>query len=64
MEIGNKEVGSFIYVFNVADKDRMIAYGFTLLKADYQNNIYVFAVNPCLKFSDDIQMFYTNILTF
>lgn len=63
METG-RDMNKFIYVFSVADKNELLASGFTLLKADKENNIYVFLSNPHLFFSDDIRVFQSSILTF
>lgn len=63
METG-REMSKFIYVFSAADKNELLASGFTLLKSDKKNNIYVFLSNPRLFFSDDIKVFRSSILTF
>ncbi len=33
---------SFIYVFNVEDKNKLLEKSYTMLKADENNNIYIF----------------------
>lgn len=35
----------FIYVFNSADKESLLAHGYLLLKEDYNNNIFIFDAN-------------------
>ena len=55
----------FIYVFESADKEKLVDLGFQLLKEDSKNSIYVFVVNDSLKFGmDDINFMCSDTLTF
>ncbi len=62
------DVGKFIYVFEQAAVDKLLAGGYTLLKSDDRNLIYVFE-NPGditkLKFDlSDFEFAYSDTLTF
>ncbi len=59
----------FIYVFNKEDKDKMLKRGFTLLKNDERNSMYVFALTVSDGFSfellDGVEKYtFSNTLTF
>ena len=55
----------FIYVFESADKEKLVDLGFQFLKEDSKNSIYVFVVNDSLKFGmDDINFMCSDTLTF
>lgn len=55
----------FIYVFSQEEKDRLLQYGFQLIKSDDEQNIFIFANNKHLDFSaEHIDVFYSNTLTF
>lgn len=59
--------GKLIYVFSQEDKNVLEINGFTLLKQDEENNIYVFAYDDSLysKFSlDSIDYYLSDSLTF
>lgn len=43
----------FIYVFQEADRDVLIARGFHLLKEDLQQGVFVFENRSEIRFSDD-----------
>lgn len=43
----------FIYVFQEADRDALIARGFHLLKEDLQQGVFVFENRSEIRFSDD-----------
>lgn len=56
----------FLYVFSEENKQQLISAGFTLLKEDERNNVYVFEANDDLKYSlvniDEIME--SDVLTF
>lgn len=55
----------FIYVFSTEDKDTLLKVGFTLLKEDARNSIYVFGKNNALTFAlADVSYVETDTLTF
>lgn len=57
----------FIYVFDVSARDKLLAAGFSLLKADDKNEMYVFNASSNLNFklsSADISYLTSNTLTF
>ena len=55
----------FIYVFSTEDKDTLLKVGFTLLKEDARNSIYVFGRNNALTFAlADVSYVETDTLTF
>lgn len=59
--------GKLIYVFSQEDKNVLEINGFTLLKQDEENNIYIFAYDDSLysKFSlDNIDYYLSDSLTF
>lgn len=43
----------FIYVMNATDKEKMIALGYTLIKGDERNNVYIFSNKDTVTFSDE-----------
>lgn len=55
----------FIYVFDEADKRRLEAFGYKLLKEDERNSVYVFENIDGLAFDLEAGSFvYTDTLTF
>lgn len=55
---------AFIYVFSVDDKNTMISNGYTMLKADEENNIYIFE-NSGTKYEElGVAFVLSNTLTF
>lgn len=55
----------FIYVFNHDTRDDLIKLGFTILKSDDDNGIYVFANQPSLLFAiSDASYLLSDTLTF
>lgn len=59
--------GKLIYVFSREDKNVLEINGFTLLKQDEENNIYIFAYDDSLysKFSlENIDYYLSDSLTF
>ena len=55
----------FIYVFKSDDRDKLIAMGYTLLKEDNSNSIYVFETCDKLDFGlEDMDFVYSDTLTF
>jgi len=55
---------AFIYVFSVDDKNTMISNGYTMLKADEENNIYIFE-NSGAKYEElGVAFVLSNTLTF
>lgn len=40
----------FIYVFSEEDRDKLLGFGFLLLKNDLRNSVFVFKSNDDLKF--------------
>lgn len=59
--------GKLIYVFSQEDKNVLEINGFTLLKQDEENNIYIFAYDDSLysKFSlENIDYYLSDSLTF
>lgn len=59
------ESASFIYVFNAEDMEKMLAAGYSLMKADEKNNMYIFADNDGMSFDlSDMCFVRSNTLTF
>lgn len=59
--------GKLIYVFSQEDKNILEINGFTLLKHDEENNVYIFVYDESIncKFSlDDIDYYLSDSLTF
>lgn len=55
----------FIYVFDIESRDKLIAAGYTLLKSDKRNNVFIFNNNISLSFSySDINHAFSNVLSF
>lgn len=58
----------FIYVFDEGTRDILIKAGYSLLRCDEVNALYVFANEDCIKFSfsdvPKIKYLMSNILTF
>jgi len=55
----------FIYVFNPDTRDEFLKRGFTLLKSDNENGIYVFVNQPSLMFAvTDASYLLSDTLTF
>lgn len=44
----------FIYVMSEQDKDKMLALGYTMMKEDIRNHVWVFSVKDTEVFSRDI----------
>lgn len=59
------ELGRFIYVFSIKDRDSLLSRGYEVIKSDELNNVYVFENNNQLNFSfDDEKSFvFSNTLT-
>lgn len=51
----------FIYVMNDKDKDTMLAMGYTLLKENKKNKVYVFVNKDTAVFSDSLDIDKANI---
>lgn len=64
--IGNKdEQHKFVYVFDIASRDKLLAAGFTLLKEDIAAQTFTFMNDGKMTFAlDDITHVSTNMLTF
>lgn len=66
--MSNCEDKRFIYVFNEADKDLMLKYGYVLITQVPKNGIYVFLADSenTKKFSamPNIKCYFSNTLTF
>lgn len=55
----------FIYVFSLNDKEKLQNAGFTLLKEDAKNSIYIFANSEKMVFElDNVGHVLSNVLTF
>lgn len=55
----------FIYVFDSAEKEKLLAAGFVLLKEDNEKGIYVFLASNEIEFSlNGTSHILTNVLTF
>lgn len=54
----------FIYVFKEKDRDKMLAYGYKLLKSDDQNNIYIFERSDAKFEQLGVTFILSNTLTF
>ena len=55
----------FIYVFNSSDKNKLLSLGYTLIKSDEKQSIYVFDNLGKVNFStSDMDFVLTNTLTF
>jgi len=55
----------FIYVFSESDKQLLVDMGYTLLKEDGSNSLYVFKNDNSLSFCMDATKFaYSDVLTF
>ncbi len=55
----------FLYVFSKSARDSLLAAGYTLLKSDEQNEVYVFANQMDMTFDlADISFIRSNTLTF
>lgn len=59
------ELGRFIYVFSIKDRDSLLSRGYEVIKSDELNNVYVFENNNQLNFSFDDEKFFvfSNTLT-
>lgn len=66
LDISKGEVmqGRFVYVFNQADKEKLLSQGLELIKSDETQHVYVFVGDDNLNFSDDIAFVFSNTLTF
>lgn len=57
----------FVYVFSVEDKEKLLNRGYTLLKDDSANNVYIFKSDESITFSalDGVEDYVTSdVLTF
>lgn len=56
----------FIYVFDSADKERLVSIGYKLLKEDSMNSIYIFETDAKLSFAGQgVEKFiFSDVLTF
>ena len=55
----------FIYVFSVEDKNKLLSLGYSLIKSDENQDIYVFDNSGEFKFSsNDMNFVLTDTLTF
>ena len=55
----------FIYVFNAEARDKLLSYGFHMLKSDEENSVYIFANQASMVFAlSDTSYFLSNTLTF
>lgn len=43
----------FVYVMSQEDKNKMLSFGFSLLKEDESNHVWVFANLPVMTFDDE-----------
>lgn len=58
-------MGKFIYVTTTDARDKLLAYGYNILKSDKEKNIYVFENRPELCFSlNPYEFVFSNTLTF
>lgn len=60
-------MGRFIYVFNNEDRDTLLSQGYTLLKEDYNNDVFIFDADDAdLQFAlSDVDAYVTSdTLTF
>lgn len=55
---------SFIYVFDVESKDKLIKNGYKLLKEDRRNGMYIFVGKDTVPELEDTKYILSNILTF
>ena len=58
---------NFIYVFDTASRDELVAAGFLLLKSDERNSIYIFSADDRMSFAladGNIRYVESNVLTF
>lgn len=62
MHVNNSK---FIYVFSADDKDKLVSFGYNLIKADERQNIYVFENSGTYLFnSDDMRFVLSDMLTY
>ena len=55
----------FIYVFADSDRDKLISLGYTLIKADCRQNLYVFENKQTMQFDlHNISFVYSDTITF
>jgi len=58
----------FIYVFSSDDRDKLLSYGFDLIKSDERQQVFIFANRSDFKFSIDIiantTLVFSDVLTF
>lgn len=58
-------MGKFIYVFTEDDKDKMLLAGFSLIRADSKNKMFVFENKNTMNFSlANIKYVLSDMLTF
>lgn len=54
----------FIYVYKKEDRDKLLRYGYTMLKADDNNEIYCFKNLEDTTIQFDFSVLYSDVLTF
>ena len=54
----------FIYVYKKEDRDKLLKYGYVMLKADEENEIYCFKNLEDTTIKFDFSVLYSNVLTF
>lgn len=55
----------FIYVFNTEARDKLLSYGFNMLKSDDKNSVYIFANQASMVFAlSDTSYILSDTLTF
>lgn len=57
--------GRFLYVFNVADRDKLLSLGYTLLTDSHDGKVFIFANKAECTFSlDDLDYVTSDIISF
>lgn len=54
----------FVYVFSKDDKERLLAAGFELIKADESNGMWAFRNQESIACFDDLRCVVSDVLTF
>lgn len=54
----------FVFVFSERDRDKMLGYGYELIRYDERNGIYVFFNNNKSTVFDSVHMVYSDTMTF
>ena len=57
-------MNNFIYVFSQDDKESLIKKGYTILKEDYLNNVFIFLNRNSFSFDKSIEYVTSDVLTF